>query len=810
VILGVIEEAGDKMKYRLLHSTRSKMASLALILALGSAGSYARAESPVSASEAAEDLEKLNSTVVKLRRELDIVAQGYGTPIENILDAGLERRLREGEVHFLLNDFLRASIVLMDAVENPENRSHPRYDECLYFLAESLRRTGNFTGARAFFEDLVTRATGDRLREVVVALLEIADATGRYDGVEVYVDRLRRGSASPSPVANYIFGKTLFRGARGNQTQLSRALEVFSEVPAGTDASAKASYYAGVTLLQLGRTQEAVAKFQEASGRAASAIEAKEIRELSQMALGRVHYELGEVSQAVDAYQDIDENSGRFSDMLFEVAWSYVKASNQNTEDQAEKARYLDMALRMSELLMASAPDHRLFPEARILEGNLQIRLGAPETAYDTFQSIIDRYGGAQSKLKEIRDTLENPTEFFEQLVEDKSRTSAASAMLPSVAVDWAVKSSDVREAVETMRELRVGKTYLRESRSLVRAMQEALKGEQRYAMFTGLGDARARSYSIENQIILANRKMLSLERRMILPFASKKNLAQLDLMSARRRNLEDEVQALPSNTKQIVEVTAQITNTYEKTEKRVFRQTYKVASMRAQVAAVEIWLSENRNSLTDKEIALMSKRTRAARRDLVELESEIEDLEDEISTAQTVSAGDGGRVRAKRLREAYAVNIEREVAQLKTMRGKIPAEFNSSVTNIDGARGKLSSIGSDLQVLQRALDRQISSKVNTIRERLKIETEKLNRFEQEQVALAQQTKDLLGPVAMASLEGVMNEFNDLVMKADVGIIDVAWARKEEKTKRVNAAVDDEQQSLRNLAVEYSEFAEDE
>ena len=43
-----------------------------------------------------------------------------------------------------------------------------------------------------------------------------------------------------------------------------------------------------------------------------------------------------------------------------------------------------------------------------------------------------------------------------------------------------------------------------------------------------------------------------------------------------------------------------------------------------------------------------------------------------------------------------------------------------------------------------------------------------------------------------------------------MGIIDVAWARKEDKTNRVNAAVDEEQRSLRDLAVEYSEFTEDE
>jgi hypothetical protein len=205
-----------------------------------------------------------------------------------------------------------------------------------------------------------------------------------------------------------------------------------------------------------------------------------------------------------------------------------------------------------------------------------------------------------------------------------------------------------------------------------------------------------------------------------------------------------------------------------------------------------------------------MSTRTRNARRYLAELEAEIDLLEDEIQTAKAVSAGDGGRVRAKRLREAYSVILEREATQLKSMRKKMPAEFSASVRQMDGVRGELATIGSDLQTLQRTLDRQISSKVALIRERLKMETEKLNRFEEEQVSLTAKTKDLLGPVAMASLKDVMNQFNNLVMKADVGIIDVAWARKEEKTQGVNVAVDKEQQSLRDLELEFSEFLDDE
>ncbi|MEE2900692.1 MAG: tetratricopeptide repeat protein [Myxococcota bacterium] len=798
--------------YKRSHN-QSKARHLVYTIVLPAAVAFhansASAESSLSASEAQEQLGTLITSVKELRGELDEVAKGYGVQLTGLEEASVERRLREGKVHFLLNDFLRASIVLMNVVENEENRSHPQYDDCVYYLAESLRRTGNFSGARSFFEDLLSRARGQRLKEVVVALLGIADSTGRYDGVEVYVDRLMRVGDASDPQVNYHYGKTLFRSAGTDDIRYSKALEVFSRIAAGGEASAKASYYAGVTLLQMRKIDEAILKFQEAAQRAGSAVEADEIKDLAQLALGRAYYEKGDVTNAVDSYQEINEKSPHFSDMLFEVAWAYVKASNQNVGNPEEKARFLDMALRMSELLMASAPDHKLFPEARILEGNLQIRLGAPETAYDTFQTIIDRYGGAQTKLRELRQTLNNPTEFLQQLVDDRSRTSAAAGMLPPVAIDWAIQSETVRDAVDVMKELSEGQAFLRESRNLIKTMEESLRGEQKYTMFTGLGDARARAYAVENQLLKAHRRMLQLERGIHLPYLTEKQNAQLNLFRARRMSLEKEVRNLPGSTKQVGKTSNEINAKYDATKKRVFRQNADLSAMRSQVAAVEVWLSENRSKLTDREIALMSKRARDIRSVLIQLENEAEELGERVETAQTISSGDGGRVHAARLREAYAANIERESGFLKSIRGKLPVEFQSSLTAIDAVRGDLRDIAQELQTLQRALDRQILSKVDGIRERLKLETEKLDRFEQEQDNLSGKTRSLLGPVALASLQSVIDQFNDLVMKADVGIIDVAWARKRDTTAKVNSAVDQEQQRVQDLTVKYQDFIEE-
>ena len=355
---------------------------------------------------------EVDTEIATMQRDLDLVEKGYGAPITAEVTK-VDRRLREGEIHFLLSDYLRASIVLLDVVEDEANKSHPRYDDCVFLLAESLRKSKNFSGAKQNYEAILERATGDRLKDVVLGLLEIANATNRYEDVDRYIGRLRQAGTLSRPDVDYIYGKMLFRSSGDDPTQIQRALEVFRGVPPGSSVSGPASYYAGVTLVRMGRYEDALAQFQDTLSKAKSD---PTLTELAYLSLGRLYQELGQVSKSTDAYQEISQNSPYFSDMLYEVAWAHVGAANKETEEEGQKKAFL-RALQALELLQAAAPASRLYPEARILQGNLQIRLGAPETAYDTFQTIVDRFGGARDKLAELR-TRGDPKEFFNQLME--------------------------------------------------------------------------------------------------------------------------------------------------------------------------------------------------------------------------------------------------------------------------------------------------------------------------------------------------------------------------------------------------------
>src|SRR5206468_1860588 len=53
--------------------------------------------------------------------------------------------------------------------------------------------------------------------------------------------------------------------------------------------------------------------------------EDRQVQELVHLALGRLHYERSEFAKAIDEYQKVQRTSPLFADMLYEVAWTFIK-----------------------------------------------------------------------------------------------------------------------------------------------------------------------------------------------------------------------------------------------------------------------------------------------------------------------------------------------------------------------------------------------------------------------------------------------------------------------------------------------------
>jgi len=762
------------------------------------------ARAQVDFEEANQVANEVDGDIASMQVDLQAISDGYSVTLSSEVGK-VERRLREGEIHFLLKDYLRAAIVLLDVVEDPQYAGHGKMDECRFLLAQSLRMSRNYSGARAYYEELAPRVTGERLKDVVLGLLQIAGATNDFEDVDRYVAMLRQTGTLSRPDVDYIYGKMLFKGGFTDPQKMSRAYDVFSKIPDGNSVSARAAYYAGVTLVQLGRYEQAISQFQNTLGRIGGRAEDQPLRELVQLSLGRLYQELGDVTKSADAYQEISQDSPYFSDMLYEVAWAHVTDAGLAKDPEEVKSAYT-RALRAVELLMATAPTSRLYPQARILQGNLQIRLGARETAYDTFQTIVDEYGGARDKIQRMIDDRADAKQFFRDLLAADLESVEAKNVLPPLAVTWALEEEDMERAVAMERDLTESEQFLQESRDLVDTLEAALGSEQRFNMFPGLKEARSKAIGVENRVLDSRRRLLDLERRIVMPHMAAAQRGKVDEAHVKGQTLESEIEALPRDEEQVDATRGEIRLAYLDASRQASRLRPRLSGMRAQQVAVELWMRDNRSGLDAEARTLMDNRLQEARAETRVLEQELAQLEREIAQASEVVGGDAGRGRAHQLGKEYAAVQNEELALLRQGRLSVPGELQGVLQRLDQQRTALDQISGRLESMQSSLDGQVKSRVDEVRYAIAQEVARLDTYEREQGTLAGETQALLGPVADRTLAAVGKQFRDLVLKADVGIIDVAWARKQQETEKVNDLIREQQRRNQELEAEFAEF----
>jgi hypothetical protein len=123
----------------------------------------------------AADLDKAEKTLQRAETEIATLQGRYiGSPKPPSQEE-VQKKIKDGQIYFLLKDYVRSSILLFDIVEDPRNKTHPAYADAVYYLAESLYRNGNVRGARSFYQELALSENAYR-PDALLRLLELAVA----------------------------------------------------------------------------------------------------------------------------------------------------------------------------------------------------------------------------------------------------------------------------------------------------------------------------------------------------------------------------------------------------------------------------------------------------------------------------------------------------------------------------------------------------------------------------------------------------------------------------------------------------------
>lgn len=712
----------------------------------------------------------------------------------------VEERLTDGELFYRLRDYVRASIIFTDIVEN--HAGHRAYPDALFLLADSLFRAGDYLGARTRFRELIHH-TGDSgfrpyLQRALGRLIEIAIHTRDFDGVEGYFAQLSR--IPPSEIeatTNYFRGKYLYNRAlptedvlrernedeappQIDQTQLEQARQAFEAVQQGSPYYPQARYFIGVIYTLREQYPQAIEAFRVVLRSPAETQEQRQIIELTQLALGRLYYETDQLDQAIEAYQAVPRTSTNFHIALYEIAWVYIRTGDAT---RAERAL---------EVLSVAAPESRFIPDGKLLRANLLLRNGRLDDANQVFREVAREFGPVRRELDDMMASHADPRAFFRRLVRDNMESFDAEAFLPPLAQRWASMEGEMDRALNVLSDLSQARQLVRDTSELVERLSAALSHPNRVAVFADLRTQMERSIALRNRSARARRDLLGIyEQRHPAQAGQVRDV--LRQIRAIERSLED----LPTDESEFARFDGEVLGRYRRLGRDLGRLEVEVQGLDARIIAMERYLSDTEEGRDPEGVQALRNELAGHRQAASDYREQIRQLEIALEAARLqVGPGDA--------RYQHHEQLRREHARLTDQVRERIADGELS-----GLFARLDRVETQLDGREQEILRIVEERTADIRRQLEEESQNIVAYRQQLTQLEAETEEVVGAVTHDNFRQVQHRFYDLVLRADVGRVDVAWAQREEHRMRVQMLTRDRAREMQLLDDEFREIMDE-
>ncbi len=733
----------------------------------------------------------LSSDISRAARQLELLENKTGLIRGQYLDfeddasneRRFESRLNDGQALMLLKDYVRAAIVFYDLVENKKFASQPSYADAMFNLGEALFFNRNFVDARNYFQRVLDHPRGRAYRKVaLVRLMQISLNTGDYAQVDQAHERLKKESAGSSPEAEYLWGKTLFARDR-----LEKAARAFSTLRPGDPFFFQARYFLGVVFIRQGRQQDALHLYQALATQPAKHAGDEEVIELANLARGRLLHDMGREVDALDAYQAIKHTSQYFDDALFEICWTHLQQAEKAEQPGARQAA-LTEALRTLEILEVSTPDSTLVPQANLLKGHIFEMMGEFDKAASEFVKVSHDYANVKQQLDDLVARHDDPVRYFNEIAGKNLDSFDLSSYLPPVAVKWMSGREEMAAALGVMKDIDAGRRFVKDSRDLLSKLDALLAGKDRINLFPTLMEGSKRSIEVENGRILLERNLARLEERVVMEYVSAGERKKMDEARLEREKLEKLVDKLPTTKKSFDDRERRIRERIEQLERAVYESGVALKGMKAQLSAMEEWIRNNTKKLEGREEAVRDFREELRRgwATANQLQADLDDLSTQLSTDKARAGLDSDTLSQEdKLKKQYTKAIAKERALSEQIHGRLGPEGTAQINRINDLRLRADKLRRRLRTIDEDIDTRVKKKAAELRVKAQEEEAHLDGFEKALAKLDGESQNLAGEVAYKSLERVRQRFYKLVLDAEIGVLDVAWSRKQEKTKAI-------------------------
>lgn len=741
-------------------------ASLAISLVAGGLAGRASAQ-PVDDRDGA--VRSFDLRLSNIERATERLGRDFAEPQAIIREYPLETRLIEARVLFDQGEHEAVSVMLLELVELPAFQAKPEYPDALLMLARSLITVGNTRAARKYLIEVRKLPSPTAADEALYHLVDIAHDAGDDDELRRVL--AQPGGAAPSVRTSYALGKAHLR--LGDYQRAIQALSVATTDPA---LSSRARYYIAVAMTATKQFGPATAAFRDLAQAAGQGVDGQ-VRNLSLLALGRLKLEEGDLVGAVNEYQRVDRHDPSYEVALYEMAWAYIKAEQY------------DRALSTIDALLLTVKDPALDVEAHSLRGRLNIFLNDYPTAVESFEKIVARFAPIRNELERFGKDPENVHRYFHWLLTRNLETMELDAPLTPRTAAWVESAGEMQRVAQVFDDLSNQRKELEETLKIAEDLERIVSSKNAVELFPELRDGWARALVMENQLILLSSEILDFQHKTLARsgvLASDEE--ELTAMVGLRRQLEARFRSLPMTVGQYDARQAAVDDRFLDLKRQNFLVGQRLKEVRRQLLAVERYVNERQFGDNTKKWS--SDEEEELRTSIEDEKAALKDMYDELAALDTavevesrrVGTGDAATRGEADLKAAIIAAHKREGLFYEERGG---GEVSAAFRKFGEQRDRIFEAVRRLSVVIGAIDAKVGEKSKELAAQIRNEARFLGSYAGEMGSYEKDGRRIGLDVGEALFRRAREKMKEVVLGAEVGLIDVAWQEKLEVTDEI-------------------------
>jgi tetratricopeptide (TPR) repeat protein len=735
-------------------------------------------------------------------------------------------RVAAGDMLLRNKDYDRAIEALSKVLELYRQGKAPEaaYADASLLIGEGYMQTKQYLSARRHFREILDKGTRSPydgfVGKALSRLVDIALRTDDLPGLDYVFERLSRlPSTDRSGSLAYARAKALY--AKKDYVSAKNAVNA---VPAGSPYTLQAQYLLGVVMLKEAlaatpaapvaapaapvagatpaaptpppdaRFVQSIEQFRKVTRIPASTPEQEHVVDLAWMAIGRLFYETNNYLDAVEAYSHVGRNSPEFSTTLYELAWVFVRLGDYSR------------AQRALEVLTITDPNNLELADGSLLRADLMLRSGDFQNALNLYRNVRDHFDPIRKSVDDFLASTSDPAVYYDKLTADEA-TMATETKLPKVVMEWAREQAEDQHVFGMIDDVTRSRDLVKRSRKLAVKLDAVLSVPTRAKAFPELRNGIQYSMSLMNKLAKAR---VTLAEGM--DDAGDANPGgELGRVRSERRGLQKRLGWLPVTDGDFLRRDDVGDRQWNKTSQVLQSLTVEADKLAAIVNGLKrVMKDADQYGVT----ADPSSRERfkleieANERDLQTYAKRIEEYRDAIENGRAqVGFGDQRYVDDDATRKKFRELFTREVALVAS--GQDSGDAREYAKSIQALIGRIDIDEQRLEATRGKLETQAMEQAQALRQKIAAEVASLETYAQNLDSLDQQARLLVGEIAMKNFALVRDRVKNIVLRADVGIVQQAWEVREEQRVRVRNLQRERAREEHNLNDELREVLDD-